>query len=372
MPNPISSVILALALAAPAAVHAQLVADKPIRLIVPFAAGSGTDVAARMLATALTESTQRTIVVENKPGALAVIGTDYAAKAAPDGHTLVATGSTAIAAAPSLFKKLPYDPVKDFAPIYLLATAPLALFVASDSPMKSLADAIEAAKRQPGRLSYASGNATGAVAGEMLKQLAGIDLIHVPYKASPQALTDVAGGTVSMMFNDIAGATPLIKAGRLRALAVTSKARSSRLEGVPTLVRSRLYRLRALQLGGDLRSGANPGRDVRYLAGEINKITARPEFREQFQRVGLDLVAPSEPAGFAEFVESRDRELEPADQGRGHSAAIAAHQRAAALRARAPIRLIVSDEIRLRARRTDPALHRGQREHRRNVALVGR
>ncbi|OGA05314.1 MAG: hypothetical protein A3I00_06035 [Betaproteobacteria bacterium RIFCSPLOWO2_02_FULL_64_12] len=302
------SCILAALIAAFAAAtsHAQYSSDRPIRLLVPFAPGSGTDVSARLLAQSLAEAIKRPVVIENRPGALGVIATDAAAKAAPDGHTLVATGSTALAAGPSLFKKLPYDPVHDFSPIYLLATAPLALFVAADSPAKSLNELVAMAKAQPGRLSYASGNATGAVAGEMLKQLAGIDLLHVPYKNSPQALADIASGVVNMMFNDLAGATPLMKAGRIRALAITSRARSPVLPAVPSLYESGYRGYELYNWVGILAPAKTPREIVNFLAGEIGKIAARPDFKERFERVGLDLVVPSGPAEFASFI---DREI---------------------------------------------------------------
>lgn len=296
--------LLAAALACATAVHAQYTTDRPIRLIVPFAPGSGTDVAARLLATSLSESIKRPILIENKPGALATIGTDAAAKSAPDGHTLVATGSTALAAAPSLFKKLPYDPVGDFAPVYLLATAPLALFVSSESPARDLQGLIAEAKAKPGKLSYASGNATGAVAGEMLKQFAGIDLFHVPYKNSPQGLNDLAGGQVSMMFNDIAGATPLMKAGRLRPLAVTSKGRARALPDVPSLYDAGYRGYELYNWVGILAPAKTSPEIVGYLAREIAKVAAQPEFKEKFERVGLDLVTDSNPEAFAAYIKS--------------------------------------------------------------------
>jgi tripartite-type tricarboxylate transporter receptor subunit TctC len=296
------TLFLAFLAVASAPVAAQLPPDRPVRMIVPFAPGSGTDVAARLLTTSLSEAIKRPIVIDNRPGALAVIGTDAAAKAAPDGLTLVATGSTAIAAAPSLFKKLPYDPVNDLAPVSLLATASLALFVAKDHPAATLADLVASAKREPGKLSYASGNATGAVAGEMLKQLSGIDLLHVPYKNSPQALSDVAAWTVSMMFNDITGATPLLKAGRLRALAVTSRGRAKLLPDVPSLYESGYRGYELYNWVGIFAPAKTSPEIVRYYAQEISRVTASAEFKEKFERVGLDLVQGDTPAAFAEFV----------------------------------------------------------------------
>jgi tripartite-type tricarboxylate transporter receptor subunit TctC len=296
----------ALALAAPAA-YAQLQGERQVRLIVPFAAGSGTDVAARLLAASLSESLKRPVVVDNRPGALATIGTDAAAKAAPDGHTLVATGSTAIAAAPSLFKSLPYDPVKDLAPVALVATAPLALFVSAESPVRTVQELVALARAQPGKLNYASGNATGAVAGEMLKQAAGVDLFHVPYKNSPQALNDLAGGQVNAMFNDIAGAMPLLKAGKLRAIAITSGTRSRLLPDVPTMAEAGFPGYALYNWVGIFAPARTPAETVTHLNREIAGIVVQPEFRERFERVGLDLAAPNTTQDFAAFVR---REIE--------------------------------------------------------------
>ena len=300
-PTLIRFVALALALFGASSL-AQLPPERNVRLIVPFAPGSGTDVAARLLAASLQESIKRPIVVENRPGALATIGTDIAAKATPDGLTLVATGSTAISAAPSLFKKLPYDPVKDLEPVSLLATASLALFVGSERAARSLKELIALVRSQPGKLTYASGNATGAVAGEMLKQFAGIDVFHVPYKNSPQALSDVAGGTVSMMFNDITGASPLMRAGKLRALAVTSRERAPLLPDVPTLYESGFQGYELYNWVGIFAPGKTPADVVTFYAREIAAITARPDFSERFGRVGLIAAQNSTPASFSEFV----------------------------------------------------------------------
>jgi tripartite-type tricarboxylate transporter receptor subunit TctC len=299
----LSLIVLALSLyGATGGVRAQMLPDRPVRMIVPFAAGSGTDIAARLLTTSLSGAIKHPIVIENRPGALAVIGTDQAAKAPPDGLTLVATGSTAIAAAPSLFRKLPYDPVNDLAPVSLLATASLALFVGNEHPTKNLADLVALARKEPGKLSYASGNATGAVAGELLKQLAGIDLFHVPYKAAPHALNDVAAGTVTMMFNDITGAMPLMRAGKLRALAVTSRGRARLLPDIPSLYEAGYKGYELYNWVGVFAPGQTSPEIVLWYAQEIAKVTSSADFKEKFERVGLDLVQNDTPAAFAEFV----------------------------------------------------------------------
>jgi tripartite-type tricarboxylate transporter receptor subunit TctC len=192
--------------------------------------------------------------------------------------------------------------VNDLAPVSLLATAPLALFVSSESPAKSLRELIAQARGQPGRLAYASGNASGAVAGEMLKQFAGIDIFHVPYKNSPQALNDVAAGQVAMMFNDIAGATPLMKAGRLRPLAITSRTRSKVLPDVPSLYESGYQGYELYNWVGIFAPARTPRDAIAYLHRGIVKAAEQLSFKERFERVGLDLSLSASPEEFAGFV----------------------------------------------------------------------
>ena len=215
--------------------HAAGYPDKPLTFIVPFAAGSATDQLARALGTALTEQTKQAVVVENKAGASGMMAAQTAARAAPDGYTVLITTNTTHAANPHLYKKLSYDPVKDFQPVTGLAKGGQVLVVRADSTIKSVCDLVTKAKAQPGKLSFGSGSSSSRVAGEMFKQLAGVDILHVPYKSNPNAITDLLGGQIDMMITDTATGVPQIKAGKLRPLGFSTTKRSVQLPDVPTI-----------------------------------------------------------------------------------------------------------------------------------------
>ena len=219
----------------PAAAFAQAYPAKPVTFIVPFAAGSATDQLARALGQSITEQTKQAVVVENKAGASGMMAAQAAARAAPDGYTVLITTNTTHAANGHLYKKLPYDAVKDFAPVTGLGKGGQVLVVNATSPYKTVADLLAAAKKDPGKLSFGSGSSSSRVAGEMLKQLAGIDLLHVPYKSNPLAITDLLGGQIDLMITDTSTGVPQVKAGKLRALGYSTTKRSSQLPDVPTL-----------------------------------------------------------------------------------------------------------------------------------------
>lgn len=226
----------AAALLAPfAASRAAEYPEKPITFIVPFAAASATDQLARALGTSVTEQTKQTVIVENKAGASGMMAAQAAAKAAPDGYTVLITTNTTHAANGHLYKKLPYDPVKDFAPVTGLGKGGQVLVVRSDSPYKSVADLVAKAKKEPGKLSFGSGSSSSRVAGEMFKQLSGTDILHVPYKSNPPAVTDLLGGQIDLMITDTATGMPQVKAGKLRALGYSTQKRSPLLPDVPTI-----------------------------------------------------------------------------------------------------------------------------------------
>jgi tripartite-type tricarboxylate transporter receptor subunit TctC len=228
---------LAAALLAPAA-QAQAPAaypDKPITFIVPFAAGSATDQLARALGTAVTEQTRQAVVVDNKAGASGMMAAQAAARAAPDGYTVLITTNTTHAANEHLYRKLPYDPVKDFAPVTGLAKGGQVLVVRADAPYRSVADLVAQARQAPGKLSFGSGSASSRVAGEMFKQLSNTDILHVPYKSNPHAVTDLLGGQIDLMITDTATGLPQVKAGKLRALGFSTRQRSPQLPDVPTI-----------------------------------------------------------------------------------------------------------------------------------------
>jgi tripartite-type tricarboxylate transporter receptor subunit TctC len=228
--------VTAAALLAPfAASQAAEYPEKPITFIVPFAAASATDQLARALGTSVTEQTKQTVVVENKAGASGMMAAQAAAKAAPDGYTVLITTNTTHAANTHLYKKLPYDPVKDFAPVTGLGKGGQVLVVRADSPYKSVADLVAKAKKEPGKLSFGSGSSSSRVAGEMFKQLSGTDILHVPYKSNPPAVTDLLGGQIDLMITDTATGLPQVKAGKLRALGYSTQKRSPLLPDVPTI-----------------------------------------------------------------------------------------------------------------------------------------
>ena len=209
--------------------------DKPVTIVVPFAPGSGTDQLARAFVAALTEQTKQAFLVDNKAGAGGILAATAVARAAPNGYTLLITTNTTHAANVHLYKKLSYDPVKDFAPITGLSKGGQFLVVRTDAPYKSVSDIIEKARKEPGKLTFGSGSSSSRAAGEMLKQLADVDLLHVPYKSNPQAVTDLLGGQIDLMITDSATAIPQISGGKLRALGYSAQKRSPLLPDVPTI-----------------------------------------------------------------------------------------------------------------------------------------
>jgi tripartite-type tricarboxylate transporter receptor subunit TctC len=209
--------------------------NKTITFSVPFAAGSATDQLARALALAITTETKQPVVVDNKAGASGMLSAQAVARAAPDGYTVLITTNTTHAANEHLYKKLPYDPVKDFAPITGLGKGGQVLVVNASAPYQNVGDLLAAAKKAPGKLSFGSGSSSSRIAGEMLKQLAGIDILHVPYKSNPLAITDLLGGQIDLMITDTSTGVPQIKAGKLRALGYSTRKRGAQLPDVPTI-----------------------------------------------------------------------------------------------------------------------------------------
>lgn len=219
----------------PSLASAQDYPSKPVTFVVPFAAGSATDQIARALGQGMTESTGQTVVIENKPGASAIIGAQTAARAAPDGYTVLITTNTTHAANEHLYKKLPYDPVKDFTAVTGLGKGGQIMVVNPNLPVKSVAELLALAKKEPGKLSFGSGSSSSRIAGELLQQMTGVKLLHVPYKSNPLAVTDLLGGQISMMITDNATGLPQVKSGKLRALGVTSLKRTPLAPEVPTI-----------------------------------------------------------------------------------------------------------------------------------------
>jgi tripartite-type tricarboxylate transporter receptor subunit TctC len=221
------------ALAAPA--WSQDYPSKPITIVVPFGPGSGTDQSARLYGQAMSEVLKVPVIIDNKGGASGFIAAQQVAKAAPDGYTLFMTTNTTQVANPHLFKKIPYDPVKDFTPLALLAKGQMLLLVRPDSPYRSVADLVAAARKAPGKLTFGSGSSSSRVASELLKQIEQLDMTHVPYKSNPQALTDLLGGRIDFMFADAPTAVPQVQGGKLRALATSGAKRLAAEPNVPTV-----------------------------------------------------------------------------------------------------------------------------------------
>ena len=228
-----AAAITALAFGGPAS--AQSYPAKPVTFIVPFAAGSATDQLARALGNSITQETKQAVIVDNKAGASGMMAAQAAAKAGADGYTVLITTNTTHAANEHLYLKLPYDPVKDFVPVTGLGKGAQVLVVKADSPYKTVADLVAKATKEPGKLSFGSGSSSSRVAGEMFKQLTHTDILHVPYKSNPNALTDLLGGQIDFMITDTATGVPQIKGGKLRALGVSTTRRIAMLNDVPTL-----------------------------------------------------------------------------------------------------------------------------------------
>lgn len=218
-----------------AAASAQGFPEHPITFVVPFAAGSATDQLARALGQAITTQTKQQVIVDNRGGANGFIGAQFAAKAKPDGYTVFITTNTTHAANEHLFKKLPYDPVKDFEPITLLGRGGQIMVVNESAPVHTVGDFIKLAKSKPGKLSFGWGSSSSRIAGELFKQMTGTEIVSVPYKSNPQAITDLMGGQIDMMITDMSTGLPQVKAGKLKPLGVSTSKRSPLAPEVPTI-----------------------------------------------------------------------------------------------------------------------------------------
>ena len=229
------SCIAAVVAAATTAVFAQDFPAKPISFVVPFAAGSATDQIARAIGQSVTSDTKQAVVVENKPGASGFLAASQVAKAPADGYTVLITTNTTHAANEHLYKTLPYDPVKDFAPITLLGKGGQIMIVNPKVEAKTVAEFVALAKKNPGKLTFGSGSSSSRIAGELLQQMAGIQILHVPYKSNPLAITDLLGGQIDMMITDTTTGLPQVKGGKVRALGVTAPKRIPLAPEVPTI-----------------------------------------------------------------------------------------------------------------------------------------
>jgi tripartite-type tricarboxylate transporter receptor subunit TctC len=294
---------LLLAFAAPA-VLAQAYPAKPIRFVVPYAPGGPLDIMARALGQKLTESMGQPVVVDNRPGAGGNIGADIVAKAAPDGYTIVMGAVATHAINPTLYPSIPYDPVKDFTPVALVAVVPNVLVVNPELPVKSVKDLIELARAKPSSLNFGSGStgSTGHLAGELFNALAGVKMVHIPYKGGAPAMADLLAGQVQLMFDNLANALPQVKAGKLRAIAVTTSQRSAFAPELPTLAEAGVPGFDLTTWFGVFLPGNAPRDIVTRLNTEIVRALNAPDMKDRLEKMGAEPPPSNTPERFAAFI----------------------------------------------------------------------
>ena len=276
--------------------------EKPLRLVVPFAPGGGTDLVGRLVAEGMAQDLGQPVIVDNKPGAGTIIGTDLVAKSAPDGYTLV-MGTFALAVNPALVAKLPFDPNKDLAPVGLIGTSPNVLVVRTDKPWKNVNDVLLAAKAAPGKLNYGSfGNGTSAhLAGALFANLTKVELTHIPYKGSSPALTDLLGGQIDMMFTTVASVAQYINAGTLHALAVTSVKRSPAWPDLPTLAEAGVVGYMAESWYAVYAPAGTPAAVLARLNAALKQAVKSDNFRRRVEAEGL-VINVGTPADLERYV----------------------------------------------------------------------
>lgn len=282
---------------------AQDYPNKPVRLIAPFVPGGPTDIIARVVAQKLGQNLGQTVVVDNRGGASGAIGCEIAARSAPDGYTLMIGSSGNLAVAPALYAKLPYDPVKDFQPITQTTAGPQIVVVHPSVAAKSVQELIALARAKPGSLNYASGGAgtTTQLGPELFKSMAGVDIVHVPYKGTGQALSDLMGGQVQMMMSSLLPAMPHVKAGRLRGLAVTSLKRTAALPDMPTMAESGVPGFETTSWHGLVVPARTPKAISARLHTEMVKMLNQPDVKALFLSQGMETVGSS-PEQFAAYI----------------------------------------------------------------------
>jgi len=288
------------------AVQAQTYPNKPVRLVVPFPAGGGTDIIARTLAERLAAELGQTVIVDNRPGAGTVIGTDNVAKSPADGYSLL-MATFAHAVNPALQSKLPYSTTQSFAPVALVGRSPNVLVVNPGKPYKSVAEVLAYARANPGKLSYGSfGNGTSAhLAGELFKSLANVDMVHVPYKGSSPALTDLLGGQIDLMFTTVASVAQYIKSERLRALAVTSASRSAAYPNLPTIAEAGVPGYAAESWYGIYVPAGTPAPVIARLNQAVHAAVKSESFKSRIEEEGL-MVASGPPEELSKYVQAEE------------------------------------------------------------------
>ncbi len=290
----------AIALSMPLVAHAQAYPNRSITFVVPFGAGSATDQLARAIGQGITEQTGQVVVIENKPGASAMIGASDVARATPDGYRVLITTNTSQSANPHLYTKLSYDPVKDFEPVTLLGTGGQIMVVNPSASVKTVGDFIKLAKENPGKLTFGSGSSSSRVAGELFQQMAGVQLLHIPYKSNPLVITDLLGGQIDMMMADMATGLPQVKAGKLRALGVTTSKPSALSPDVPTIATAGVPGYEMGYWFAAYVPAGTPGATVSKLHDLLVAATTRNAATQFYTQTGTQAVT-STPAELAEF-----------------------------------------------------------------------
>jgi len=299
------ALLAAAVLAGAAAADAQNYPSRPVKLVVPFPPGGPLDATGRLIAQKLTDAWSQPVVVENKPGAGGNIGADLVAKSAPDGYTILLGALSTHAVNPTLYANMPYDPVRDFVPITLLATTPNVLVVNPALPVNSVKELVAYAKAHPGKLSFGSGSngSAGHLAGELFKVDTGTDIVHIPYKGGAPATQALLAGDVQFMFDNLANATPQVKAGKLRALAVTTAERSKLAPELPTMAEAGLPGFDISTWYGLLAPAGTPKDVITRWNMDVVRILNTPEMRERLAAQGAE-AAPTTPEQFAAFIRS--------------------------------------------------------------------
>lgn len=304
--------LLLISVAAQSALSQTGYPSKPIRFIAPFPPGGATDTLCRLLAQKLSDGFGQPVTVDNRPGASGNIGHELAMKTAPDGYTLLLTNSSTLTTNPHLFKQLPFEPLRDFAPVSLVATAGQVLVVHPSVPVSSVAELVTLAKARPGQLNFGSGGKgiQSHISGEMFKSMTGVNIVHVPYKGTVQAVADLVAGQVQLVFADMVPAMPHIRSGRLKPLAVTIEQRSPALPEVPTMIEAGVPGYNAtIWWAVALPKGAQPEL-VRHLNAELGRVIALPDVRERYASLGMT-PAHSTPQQVTELVRSDTQKFGP-------------------------------------------------------------
>jgi len=304
----ISGIAAAIAALCVAAAYAQAPAGypaKPLRIIVPLAPGGNVDLVARALAQQMSENIGQQVIIENRPGASSLVGTQFVAKAPADGYTFLAVANT-FATVPSIVSNPGYEPFRDFSAVTLTCLVPQVLVVNPALPVKTVKELVALAKARPGELTYATSGpgGTGHMATELFSRQVGIKMLHVPYKGNSQAIVDVIGGQVMLMFDQVSTSEPYIKAGRLRGLAVSSRVRSPLFPTLPTIDEAGVKGFEDITFNGLMAPAATP-RDIRVrLQQEVAKAVAAPKVRDRFIERGVELKSSASPEEFAAYVKA--------------------------------------------------------------------